>query len=68
MAEQKCDIYEAKRILGITRGKTCAAITKEEKGEGSRQNQRRREERNKAGVGAVEETLIESRTQPGTKY
>ena len=31
MAEQKCDVYEAKRILGITRGKTYAAITKEKK-------------------------------------
>ena len=31
MAEQKCDVYEVKRILGITRGKTYPAITKEKK-------------------------------------
>ena len=41
MAEQKCDVYEAKRILGITRGKTYAAITKGKKGEENRQNQRK---------------------------
>ena len=33
MTEQKCNIYEAKKILGIERGKTYARITKEKREE-----------------------------------
>ena len=47
MAEQKCDVYEAKRIFGITRGKTYPAITKEKKEDDNRQNQRKKEETKK---------------------
>ena len=67
MAEQKCDIYEAKRILGITRGKTYAAITKEKKGEDNRQNQRKKEETSTTRTEAMEEIVIKTRTQTG-KY
>ena len=36
MTEQKCDIYEAKKILGTERGKTYARITKEKRGGNTR--------------------------------
>ena len=45
MKEQKCDIYEAKKILGIERGKTYARITKEKR-INTRRNQNRKEEIN----------------------
>ena len=46
MTKQMCNIYEAKKILGIERGKTYARITKQKRGENTRQNQNRKEEIN----------------------
>ena len=36
MAEQRCDIFEARKTLGISRGKSYAAIVREKKGGSSR--------------------------------
>ena len=63
MAEQKCDVYEAKRILGIIRGKTYVAITKEKKGEDNKQNQRKKVETSTTKTEEVEVIVIKTRAQ-----
>ena len=54
MAKQKCNIYEAKKILGINRGKSYATITRDKKGENTRQNQMKEEETNATKTEAEE--------------
>ena len=46
MAEKRCDIFEAKKTLGISRRKSYGAIVREKKGGNSRTTQRKEEETN----------------------
>ena len=63
MAEQKGDIFEAKKISGISKGKSYAAIVREKKGENSRMSQRKEEEANPTRKESEESAIETTRTQ-----
>ena len=66
MAEQKCDIFEARKILGISRGKSNAAIVREKKEENSRTSQRKEKETNTIRRESEESAIKITRTQKNT--
>ena len=63
MAEQKCDIFEARKILGIGRGKSYAAIVREKNGGIPRTNQRKDIETNSIRREPEENAITTTRTQ-----
>ena len=65
MTEQKCDIFEARKILGISRGKSYAAIMREKKQRNSRTTQSREEETNTTRREPEENATTITRTQTG---
>ena len=49
--EEKCNAYEAKGILGYRRGKTYAAVAKENKRREAREGQKESENTNRRDIG-----------------
>ena len=67
MAEQKCNIFETRKILGISRRKSCSN-SERKKIENSRTNLRKEEETNTIRIESEESTITITRTQTEKKH